>query len=48
VYAHPGGEIRNSAGRLPGVADPLPGGDLRGDGGYTACAADEGGLSASL
>jgi len=34
LYAHPGGEIRNTAGRLPGIADPLPGIDLRGDGGY--------------
>jgi len=34
VYRHPGGQIRNTAGRLPGVDDPLPGIDLRGDGGY--------------
>jgi Bifunctional DNA primase/polymerase, N-terminal len=34
LYAHPGGEIRNTAGRLPGITDPLPGIDLRGDGGY--------------
>ena len=34
IYTHPGGQLRNTAGRLPGVADPLPGIDLRGDGGY--------------
>lgn len=34
LYAHPGGELRNTAGRLPGVGEPLPGLDLRGDGGY--------------
>jgi hypothetical protein len=34
VYAHPGGELRNTAGRLPGVAEPLAGIDLRADGGY--------------
>jgi len=34
VYRHSGGQVRNTAGRLPGVADPLPGIDLRGDGGY--------------
>jgi hypothetical protein len=28
------GELANTAGRLPGVAEPLPGVDLRGDGGY--------------
>ena len=33
-YAHPGVELANTAGRLPGVAEPLPGVDLRGDGGY--------------
>jgi hypothetical protein len=34
VYAHPGVEMRNTAGRLPGVTDTMPGLDLRGDGGY--------------
>jgi hypothetical protein len=34
IYAHPGWELRNTAGRLPGVSEPLPGLDLRGDGGY--------------
>lgn len=36
-YAHPSPglvELRNTAGRLPGVAEALPGLDLRGDGGY--------------
>jgi hypothetical protein len=34
-FTHPGDvEIRNTAGRLPGITDPLPGVDLRGDGGY--------------
>lgn len=33
-YAHPGVEVGNTAGRLPGVAEALPGVDLRGDGGY--------------
>lgn len=33
-YAHPGVEVGNTAGRLPGVAETLPGIDLRGDGGY--------------
>jgi hypothetical protein len=35
-YEHPGVEVRNTAGRLPGVTGPLPGLDLRGDGGYVA------------
>lgn len=30
----PGGELRNTAGRLAGIAKPLLGLDLRGDGGY--------------
>lgn len=38
VYAHPGAELRNTAGRLPGVAEPLSGVDLRGDGGYVVAA----------
>jgi putative DNA primase/helicase len=38
VYVHPGFELRNTAGRLPGVAEPLPGLDLRGDGGYVVAA----------
>ena len=38
VYAHPGGELRNTAGRLAGVAEALPGVDLRGDGGYIVAA----------
>ena len=29
-----GGDVRNTAGRLPGLDGPLPGIDLRGDGGY--------------
>lgn len=33
-YAHPGVEVGNTAGRLPGIAEALPGVDLRGDGGY--------------
>lgn len=33
-YRHPGGEVRNTAGRLPGITEALPGLDLRGDGGY--------------
>ena len=33
-YRHPGGILRNTAGRLAGVAEDLPGLDLRGDGGY--------------
>lgn len=34
-YAHPGGvRVSNTAGRLPGVGEALPGIDLRGDGGY--------------
>jgi hypothetical protein len=33
-FTHPGIELRNTAGRLPGVTMPLPGLDLRGDGGY--------------
>ena len=33
-YRHPGGLLRNTAGRLPGIDEPLPGVDLRGDGGY--------------
>jgi hypothetical protein len=37
-FAHPGVEVRNTAGRLPGVAEPLPGLDLRGDGGYVVAA----------
>jgi hypothetical protein len=37
-FAHPGVEISNTAGRLPGVPDPLPGLDLRGDGGYVVAA----------
>jgi hypothetical protein len=38
VYAHPSGELRNTAGRLPGVDGLLPGLDLRGDGGYVVVA----------
>lgn len=38
IYAHPGWELRNTAGRLPGVSEPLPGLDLRGDGGYVVAA----------
>ena len=38
VYAHPGGDIRNTAGRLPGVTGTLPGIDLRADGGYIVAA----------
>src|SRR5207248_2102427 len=38
VYAHPGGEVHNTAGRLPGITEPLPGIDLRGDGGYIVAA----------
>ncbi|HVW31604.1 MAG TPA: bifunctional DNA primase/polymerase, partial [Acidimicrobiia bacterium] len=34
LYSHPGEEVRNTAGRLPGIGEPLPGLDLRGDGGY--------------
>jgi hypothetical protein len=38
-FIHPGDvEIRNTAGRLPGIADALPGVDLRGDGGYVVSA----------
>jgi hypothetical protein len=37
-FAHPSVEVRNTAGRLPGVAEPLPGLDLRGDGGYVVAA----------
>jgi hypothetical protein len=33
-YRHPGGLLRNTAGRLPGIECNLPGVDLRGDGGY--------------
>jgi hypothetical protein len=38
IYTHPGFELRNTAGRLPGVSEPLPGLDLRGDGGYVIAA----------
>lgn len=38
LYAHPGGELRNTTGRLPGIAQSLPGVDLRGDGGYVVAA----------
>jgi hypothetical protein len=38
-FTHPGdGEVRNTAGRLPGIAEALPGIDLRGDGGYVVAA----------
>lgn len=37
-YRHPGVELCNTAGRLPGVAEELPGVDLRGDGGYVVAA----------
>lgn len=37
-FAHPGVQVRNSAGHLPGVVEPLPGVDLRGDGGYVVAA----------
>ena len=37
-FTHPGVEVRNTAGRLPGVAEPLSGLDLRGDGGYVVAA----------
>jgi hypothetical protein len=38
VYANPGGGLRNTAGRLPGVDEALPGIDLRADGGYIVAA----------
>lgn len=38
LYSHPGGQLRNTAGRLPGVAEPLSGIDLRADGGYIVAA----------
>ena len=38
-FSHPGGvALRNTAGRLPGITEPLPGIDLRGDGGYVVAA----------
>src|SRR5206468_1969298 len=38
-FTHPGGvELRNTAGRLPGITESLPGIDLRADGGYVVAA----------
>src|SRR5438445_1681028 len=39
-FTHPGGgvELRNTAGRLPGISESLPGVDLRADGGYVVAA----------
>jgi len=37
-FAHPGGVVGNSAGRLAGFGEPFPGLDVRGDGGYVIVA----------
>ena len=34
LYRHPGGQVRNTASRLPAFAEEWPGLDVRGDGGY--------------